>query len=73
MTGYRSKTLGDWLWALDHVKTLDRATVAHIARSKYTLEAVRPIYVRAFRELWDLYEGPGWTSRAHHDIRDTAG
>jgi len=67
VTGYRCHTLGDWLAAIDASKRLDRKTVADIARSKYSLEAVAPLYDAAFKQIADL-SAEGWYSRASHHI-----
>lgn len=60
-TGYRCKTLHDWLEAIDNVANLDRRTVAAIARKRYSLETCGQMYARAFRQMSELYED-GWYS-----------
>jgi len=67
LTGYRCHTLGDWLAAIDASKYLNRKTVSDIARSKYSLEAIAPLYDAAFRQIADL-SAEGWYSRASHHI-----
>lgn len=58
-TGYRCKTLCDWLDALEVVADLDRKKVADVARSRYSLEACGAMYDKAFRQMYDLY-ADGW-------------
>ena len=61
VTGYRCNTLADWLAAIEASKHLDRATVARIARSKYSLETCAKMYDAAFRQIADLSD-KGWYS-----------
>jgi len=60
-TGFRCKTLGDFLAALDRAPELDRAYIAERARSRYGLEPVSMLYDRAFRQIIGL-RGDGWNS-----------
>lgn len=59
VTGFRCKTLREWLEAIDLVGTLDRKKVADIARSRYSLEACGAKYDKAFQQIHELY-GAGW-------------
>jgi hypothetical protein len=59
ITGYRCKTLRDWLDALEVVGDLDRKMVADVARGTYSLEACGAKYDKAFREIHELYS-TGW-------------
>lgn len=59
VTGYRCKTLLDWLEAIDNVKTLDRKVIADIARSTYSLQACAARYDKAFTQMHELYS-KGW-------------
>ena len=59
--GFRCKTLSDWLDALDNVRTLDRAAIAHAARETYSLEACGKRYDAAFQQIYQLYDR-GWYS-----------
>ena len=61
VNGHRCKVLVDWIRALERVGWLDRATVAAMARERYTLEPCAVKYDEAFRQLGDLYGGKGWT------------
>lgn len=58
-TGYRCHTLGDFLWAVDHVSDLDPAYIRERAIRLYSVEAVAPQYTSWFNQLETLY-GPGW-------------
>ena len=59
VTGYRCKTLRDWLEALEKVEKLDRKTVAYVSRKKYSLASCGELYDRAFTQMHDLYSD-GW-------------
>lgn len=59
VTGYRCKTLLDWLEAIDRVHTIDRKAVAATARAKYSLEACGAQYDKAFTQIAELYKD-GW-------------
>ncbi len=51
--------LGDWLNGIIAVKTLDRAEVARITRSRYSLETCGKMYDIIFKNLSDLKQ-KGW-------------
>lgn len=59
LTGYRCKTLRDWLEALDKVEDLDRHAVAAYARHKYSLHTCGAMYDKAFTQIHELYDA-GW-------------
>lgn len=60
-TGYRCKTLGDWLTAIDRVPTLNRLEIARRARAHYSLEAVGAQMHRIFQQVSAL-DKQGWYS-----------
>lgn len=59
LTGYRCKTLRDWLEALEIVGDLDRKKVADYARNKYSLQTCGAMYDKAFTQIHELY-AEGW-------------
>lgn len=59
VTGYRCKTLWDWLDAIENVGKLDRKEIARIARSRYSLEACGKMYDKAFTQMHQLHAA-GW-------------
>lgn len=59
LTGYRCKTLRDWLEALEKVGDLDRKKIADHARATYSLQACGAQYDKAFREISELH-ADGW-------------
>ena len=60
-TGFRCKTLQDWLTAIEKVEELDRKEVARVARERYSLEACAEKYDSVFQTLNDLHR-KGWYS-----------
>lgn len=61
VTGYRCRTLGDWLAALELAPALSRQRIRAHAAGKYSLEAIGPVYRDLFHQLRDL-GGRGWYS-----------
>lgn len=59
LTGYRCKTLRDWLEAIDVISDLDRKKVAAHARHKYSLQTCGAMYDKAFTQIHELYSD-GW-------------
>ena len=59
ITGFRCKTLGDWLAAIDNVDRLDRKVVANSARAKYSLENCGNQMDRIFQQIHNLSD-TGW-------------
>jgi len=64
-SGFHCHTLGDYVAAIRAAVGLDRLYVANRARSRYSLEAVGPMYDRIFRQIVDL-RGAGWYSLRSH-------
>ena len=64
-TGYRCHTLGDFLAAFDRIHTLDRTYISQRAHSRYSLEAVAPLYDKVFHQLADLYQDGWYSPRSH--------
>ena len=59
VTGFRCKTLRDWLEALDRVGDLDRKNIAAYARSTYSLQNCSLLYDKAFQQMSELHD-QGW-------------
>lgn len=67
ITGYRCTTLADILGAIDASVLLDRENIAKIAREKYALDVVAPLFDEAFKVIRDLSD-KGWYSEKSHKI-----
>jgi glycosyltransferase involved in cell wall biosynthesis len=60
LTGFRFHTLREARDAVNQCPTIDRARCREIARQQYSLEAVRPQFIRWFDQLGKLQSGKGW-------------
>jgi glycosyltransferase involved in cell wall biosynthesis len=63
VTGYRCRSLQEFLDATDNVKDLKPSDIAKRARDLYTLEAVAPQWKRWYDQIQTLY-GDGWYTRS---------
>ena len=59
VTGYRCRTLQEFMQAAIDVKKLKPKTIRDTAVNKYSLEAIAPRYEAFFRRLETLW-GDGW-------------
>ena len=61
VTGYRCRNLGDFTEAILRVNQGNiSSSVCHQYGSKYTLDAIRPLYEKYFRDVINVHEGMGW-------------
>lgn len=58
-TGFRCRTLAEFVDAADLTVTLDRAAIREYALGRWSYDAVAPMYERYFARLADLW-GDGW-------------
>lgn len=61
VTGFRCRTLGEWLGALDAVELLDRLDIRRYARERYTTDVAAKMYDRYFAQLREL-DRDGWNT-----------
>lgn len=59
ITGYRCRTLDDFVWAARNVKSLDRKAIRNWAASNFSTERVSKMYGEYFFKLHGLYD-KGW-------------
>lgn len=59
VTGYRCRSLQDFIDAAENVKTLDRSYIRQQAIAKYSLETIEQRYQKYFERLMTLWED-GW-------------
>jgi len=59
LTGYRCRTLADFINAAEDVKSLDRAAIREHAIARYSLDVVGQMYGDYFERLLTLW-GEGW-------------
>lgn len=60
VTGWRCRTLSDWVQAIALASTLDRSQIGAMARARYSVEAVGPLYDHAFQMIHGLVTGRDW-------------
>jgi glycosyltransferase involved in cell wall biosynthesis len=61
-TGFRCRTMPEFLRAVDVSSALDRHYIASYARSKWDTSVIGPQYATAFDMIYDLHNGGGWYS-----------
>jgi glycosyltransferase involved in cell wall biosynthesis len=61
VTGFRCKTLGDWVDAVERAGSLDRKFIAEHARKKHNLATCGQLYAKVFQQLQDMRD-KGWYS-----------
>jgi glycosyltransferase involved in cell wall biosynthesis len=70
-TGYRCRTLGDFVEAVKRIPTFDRKYISERAHRLYTLEPCGKKYTAIFEQLYDLHTGGGWYTCPHKlDVLD---
>jgi len=69
VNGYRCKTLGDWIKAIELSKQLDKQEIRDLAISKYTYGPISQQYTAAFNQLLGLY-GEGWSKQSESFFLD---
>ena len=62
VSGYRCRTLEQFVWALSAVKKLDRQAIRDRAVRLYSMEKVGAMYEEYFEMLWSLW-GDGWYAK----------
>lgn len=60
ITGWHCRTLHDWIAAVRCASELDREWIGAMARARYSLEAVGPMYDAAFQQIHGLATGRDW-------------
>ena len=59
-TGYRCRTMEQYVWAINNSTNIRPATCRDIALANYSLEAIAPKYEEYFQSVLDVYTGRGW-------------
>lgn len=68
-TGFRCKTLGDFLAATKEVQRLDRKYIADRARERWSYEVIGKQYDQVFKQICDLKE-KGWYTEKSYTINE---
>lgn len=61
VTGFRTRTLGEMVWAVDSVGALDPATIRRYAVANWSMDRVSDLYEAFFEQLSTLHDD-GWYS-----------
>jgi glycosyltransferase involved in cell wall biosynthesis len=67
LTGYRCKTLGDWLNAMNHIDYISRDDVQFYTRDKFNLHDIGNQYDAIFQQIAGL-KGLGWYGPGYNAI-----
>jgi glycosyltransferase involved in cell wall biosynthesis len=62
ITGYRCRTMGDFVEAIKRIDEIDPEDCRRFAMGNFTLDKVAPMYEKYFKDVLDVYEGKGWYS-----------
>lgn len=68
-SGYRCRTLEQFIWATKNIDKLDRTAIRTNALAKYSLEVVAKMYEEYFSMLQDLWTEKGWGNLSNLDNR----
>ena len=60
VTGYRCRTMEQYVWAIKNSDKIKPETCHSIARANYSLQAIAPKYEEYFQSVLDVYQGQGW-------------
>lgn len=60
VTGYRCRTMEQFVWAAKHVHRLDRRACREFAERNFSLERVGDMYEEYFRSLVPVFKGKGF-------------
>jgi hypothetical protein len=63
VSGYRCRTQAEFLWALQHVDSLDRTAIRQRALRKYSVAAVTDQYLDYFDFVWNVHVNGGYYAR----------
>jgi len=64
VTGYRTRSFGETLWAAQNVKNLDSQKIRDYALSRYSIDVVKYLYQDYFERLLTLWD-KGWYSEEY--------
>ena len=67
-TGFRCRTLGDFMKAIEYVGSLDRKYIAEEARKRFSYEVIGEKYDQVFKQISDL-KNEGWYTEESRFIK----
>jgi glycosyltransferase involved in cell wall biosynthesis len=71
-SGYRTRTLGEGIWAAKNVDKLDPEWIREYAVKRYSIDSVKYRYEEYFRSLLDLFS-KGWYTEEYSPIKRIGG
>ncbi|MDD5511791.1 MAG: glycosyltransferase, partial [Dehalococcoidales bacterium] len=57
--GYRCRTMGDFIWAANHIDNIDPEDCRKYASDNYSIERISKMYQEYFSKVYDLFD-KGW-------------
>jgi glycosyltransferase involved in cell wall biosynthesis len=60
VTGYRCRTLEQFIWAAKHIDRIDRETCRKFAETNFSFERIAPMYEEYFNSLRPIFTGKGF-------------
>jgi glycosyltransferase involved in cell wall biosynthesis len=68
VVGYRTRTLGEAVWAAQNVDKLDPKTIRQYALDNFSMDRVKYLYQAYFEQLYTLWDENGWYSDWHRGM-----
>lgn len=65
VVGYRTRTLGEAVWAAQNVDKLDPKVIRQYALDNFSMERCKYLYQAFFEQLYTLWDENGWYSDWH--------
>lgn len=65
-TGYRCRTMGEFVWGIQNIDQIDRGYCREYAERNFSLDAVAPRYEEYFQHVLAVHQGQGWYTPADH-------
>ena len=69
LNGFRTRTMGEMLWAMDNVDLLDPKEIRKYAEENFSLDRVKLMYQAYFDQLYQLW-GEGWNSLEYDALNE---
>lgn len=60
ITGYRCRTLDQFIWAVDNIHKIDSLTCWEWAVKNFSIDRIAPMYDEFFHAVMDIYGRAGW-------------
>jgi glycosyltransferase involved in cell wall biosynthesis len=64
VTGYRGRTMEDFVWAINNISNINSQTCADWANANYSMEVIARKYEHYFQQVLNIYQGNGWYEKS---------